>query len=235
MSTLYLIRHGQASFGTDDYDRLSELGRVQAQRTGEYLYRSGVTLDAVYTGSLKRQKDTASLALAAQPRQVEAIVDPRFDEIRNDEQFEHLAPFLAGNDPQLAELLSRSHNESKPYQKVLAAVFDYWVRNDCSEFGIQSWDDYRGSVRTAMAELMDNEGSGKQVALFTSGGTIATIVSQVLGMEGIATYKFYEPMFNCAISQLVFSGGRVSLASYNDCSFLRVAGSDAGEQLVTYR
>ena len=28
MGTLYLVRHGQASFGADDYDKLSELGHV---------------------------------------------------------------------------------------------------------------------------------------------------------------------------------------------------------------
>ena len=32
MGTLYLVRHGQASFGSDHYDQLSELGRRQPPR-----------------------------------------------------------------------------------------------------------------------------------------------------------------------------------------------------------
>jgi broad specificity phosphatase PhoE len=41
MGTLYLVRHGQASFGADDYDQLSELGRRQSVRLGEYLRGKG--------------------------------------------------------------------------------------------------------------------------------------------------------------------------------------------------
>ena len=59
MATIYLVRHGQASFGTDDYDRLSELGVRQAERVGEYFRDHGIVLDSVYCGSLKRQRHTA--------------------------------------------------------------------------------------------------------------------------------------------------------------------------------
>jgi broad specificity phosphatase PhoE len=41
MGTLYLVRHGQASFGADDYDQLSALGRRQSVRLGEYLRGKG--------------------------------------------------------------------------------------------------------------------------------------------------------------------------------------------------
>ena len=37
MAELYLVRHAQASFGTDDYDRLSQLGHRQSRWLGEYL------------------------------------------------------------------------------------------------------------------------------------------------------------------------------------------------------
>ncbi len=235
MSTLYLIRHGQASFGTDDYDRLSDRGRLQAMRTGEYFQRSGIAFDAIYSGSLKRQRDTAGLVMQAQPAGGELIVDPRFNEIDNDEQFEALGPFLASRDPALAELLARSHSDSKSYQKVLAAVFEYWVSNDCSEFGIQTWGEFSTGVRSAIDELMSHNGSGCTVAVFSSGGTIASILAMALGLESTATYKLYEPMFNCAISQLLFSGSRLSLASFNETSHLRLLGVEYGESLVSYR
>ena len=46
MGTLYLVRHGQASFGAADYDQLSELGRRQSVRLGEYFANKGLTFDA---------------------------------------------------------------------------------------------------------------------------------------------------------------------------------------------
>ena len=71
MATIYLIRHGQASFGADDYDKLSPLGEKQAEHVGYYLRDHGITLDAAYSGDLKRQRRTAELALASQPATVE--------------------------------------------------------------------------------------------------------------------------------------------------------------------
>jgi phosphohistidine phosphatase SixA len=58
MGTLYLVRHGQASFGADDYDQLSELGRQQSERLGQYWRARGLAFDAVLTGTLRRHAQT---------------------------------------------------------------------------------------------------------------------------------------------------------------------------------
>ena len=58
MGTLYLVRHGQASFGADDYDVLSDLGARQALRLGEYFKYKGISFDAAFTGTLRRQVKT---------------------------------------------------------------------------------------------------------------------------------------------------------------------------------
>ena len=58
MGTLYLVRHGQASFGADDYDQLSDLGRRQSVRLGEYFAERGIRFDALLAGTLRRQQQT---------------------------------------------------------------------------------------------------------------------------------------------------------------------------------
>ncbi len=58
MGTLYLVRHGQASFGAEDYDNLSELGHKQAVRLGEYWRERGMVFDAVIIGTLNRHRQT---------------------------------------------------------------------------------------------------------------------------------------------------------------------------------
>ena len=58
MGNLYLVRHGQASFGADDYDQLSDLGQRQSQRLGEYFAGKGLQFEAVLTGTLKRHAQT---------------------------------------------------------------------------------------------------------------------------------------------------------------------------------
>lgn len=235
MATLYLVRHGQASFGSDDYDRLSDLGRRQADVVGEYFRECGIVLDGAYCGHLRRQRDTAERVLAAQPRPVSLSADERFDEVRNDEHLEHLLPIVLRDNPRLQAVVDRGLSSSKDYQKVIDAVFNYWVSPACDVPAIQSWAAYAGGVRDALGELARREGSGKTLALFTSGGTIATIVSQVLGLDGSHAYRFYEPVFNCSVTQLLYSGERMSLSYFNDCSFLRVLGQQRSEELVSYR
>lgn len=235
MATIYLIRHGQASFGAEDYDRLSPLGQRQAQVVGEYLRDHGIAFDAVFSGDLSRQRETARLAAASHAADVPHHIDPRFNEIQNDEQVKYLIPEVVKTNPGVQALVDKGLSSSKDYQKVIDAVFNHWVSPDCDEPRIQSWNDYSGSVRQAVQDLIEQQGGGRTVGIFTSGGTIATIVAQVLGLSGEHTYKFYEPIFNCSISQLFYSSSRVSLSYFNDRSFLQVLGSQRGESLVTYR
>ncbi|MFT5335445.1 MAG: broad specificity phosphatase PhoE [Halioglobus sp.] len=90
-------------------------------------------------------------------------------------------------------------------------------------------------MRDALAEVIAAQGSGKTVGIFASGGTIATIVAQVLGLSGAHAYAFYEPVINCSVTRLFYSGEKVSLSYFNDHSYLDLMGSQNGEQLVTYR
>jgi broad specificity phosphatase PhoE len=216
MATLYLIRHGQASFGADDYDKLSGLGCRQASVLGDYLLKGGIEFDAIYSGELLRQRETAQLACEVQPRQLELQIDPRFNEIDNDAQIKYLVPEVVKTNTLVRDLMDRGLSASKDYQKVIQAVFNHWVSPECADPRLQSWED-------------------KTVAIFTSGGTIATAVAQVLGLTSEQTYQFYEPIFNCSVTQLFYSGTRVSLSYFNDRSFLQVLGNQREENLLSYR
>ena len=235
MATIYLIRHGQASFGADDYDKLSDLGCRQARVVGEYLRDCEIIFDAVYSGDLSRQRNTARLALASQPGEVPHHIDSRFNEIQNDEQLKYLLPEVVKSNPAIKALVERGLSSSKDYQKVIDAVFNYWVSPQCGDSRIQSWADYSSGTRQALAEVMQAQGGGKTLGIFTSGGTIATLVAQVLGLTGEETYQFYEPIFNCSVSQLFYNGSKVSLSYFNDRSFLQVLGAQQGENLISYR
>ena len=235
MASIYLIRHGQASFGAENYDKLSELGCRQAEVLGRYLRDCDIQFDAVYSGDLLRQRKTAQLAIASQGRTVEYVIDARFNEIRNEEQLEKLLPTVSQSNEIIKALVDRGLSSSKDYQKVIEAVFNYWVSPACDDSEIESWKDYSGKIRSVLQELIRTQGSGKTVGVFTSGGTIATMVAQVLGLDGSQTYAFYEPVINCSVTRLFYSGTKVSLSYFNDHSFLDLIGRQEGEQLVTYR
>jgi broad specificity phosphatase PhoE len=235
MATIYLIRHGQASFGADDYDKLSSLGCRQASVLGEYLAACGIRFDAIYSGDLLRQRETARLACELQSEDLELQIDQRFNEIDNDEQLKYLTPEVIKTNESIQALVERGLSSSKDYQKVIDAVFNYWVSPQCDEPRIQSWADYSTGVQQALRDVMVEQGGGKTVGIFTSGGTIATAVAHVLGLSGEQTYQFYEPIFNCSVTQLFYSGSKVSISYFNDRSFLQLLGSQREENLVSYR
>ena len=178
MATIYLVRHGQASFGAENYDKLSDLGCRQAQVTGAYFRDTGVVFDAVYSGDLSRQRETARLAIASQPAEITHHIDPRFNEIENDEQVKYLVPEVVKTNPEIQALVDRGLSSGKDYQKVIEAVFNYWVSPACTDTRLASWADYSLGVREALADVIREQGAGKTVGIFASGGTLATIVDR---------------------------------------------------------
>lgn len=235
MADLLIIRHGQASFGADNYDQLSTLGQRQADLTGEFLSQSGVHFSAAFSGDLSRQRETGERILAQLEDAPSLVIDPRLNEVQTDEQMAVMTPLLCEQDPRFATLLADMNKDSKSFQKIIETVFNYWVSPNCQVAGIQSWQDYSAGVVSAFEAARASAESGSTSAIFTSGGTIATLVGHVLGLSADRVYEFYEPVFNCSITRLIFNSRKCSLSTFNDVSHLQLMGAQRGERLVTYR
>ena len=106
MANLLIIRHGQASFGAENYDQLSPLGQRQADLTGEFLYQMGTRFSAAYSGDLSRQRETGERVLDQLDEAPDLIVDPRFNEVQTDEQIKIMMPLLIERDARFAELVA---------------------------------------------------------------------------------------------------------------------------------
>ena len=236
MASLYLIRHGQASFGSANYDQLSPLGQRQADVSGRFFADTALHFAQAVSGDLSRQRETGERVLASQPNSAALRIDPRLNEVDNEGQIAGLLPILCQRDAGLVELVKAGRSDSKQYQKVIQAVFNAWVSPNCPDLpDTASWSDYLSGVQGALAEAMEQAEGGTDTAIFTSGGTIATAVSWVLNLPHDKVYGFYEPVFNCSITRLIFSGDRVSLSNFNDTAHLQLLSQQLGESLVTYR
>ena len=236
MASLYLIRHGQASFGSANYDQLSPLGQRQADVSGQFFADVGLHFAEAVSGDLSRQRETGERILSSQPSPPALRVDPRLNEVDNEGQISGLLPVLCERDPAFAERVKAGRSDSKQYQKVIQAVFNAWVAPDCPDLpDTASWPDYLAGVKGALEDAMARAEGGTDTAIFTSGGTIATAVSWVLGVPHDKVYGFYEPVFNCSVTRLIFSRGRISLSNFNDTAHLQLLSRQLGEALVTYR
>lgn len=235
MANLLIVRHGQASFGAENYDQLSPLGQRQADLTGEFLRQVGMRFSAAYSGDLSRQRETGQRVLDQLEQAPELIIDPRFNEVQTDEQIEVMMPLLVERDARFADLVAAMDTDTKSFQKIIETVFNYWVSPECNVSGIQSWKDYHGGVVSAFENAMTSAASGTDTAIFTSGGTIATIVGHVLKLTSDRVYEFYEPVFNCSITRIIFNSRKCSLSTFNDVGHLHLMSAQLNERLVTYR
>lgn len=181
MGEIFLIRHGQASFGEPEYDRLSETGITQSRVLGEWLRAQGLRFDAVYAGERLRQQDTARLALEALPGGAPALaVEPAFNELDADRLMQHAVPRLVLQDPAVAELLVDLRAHRDRFRRLFERVVDEWVEGGWQAAGIGTWPSFSDRVTQGVSTLARRHGPGRRIAVFTSGGPI-TAMLQALG------------------------------------------------------
>jgi len=236
MSEIYFFRHGQASFGADDYDRLSPMGVRQATILARYLAKTGKVFDAVYCGEMDRQQKTAreffnyfrqkQLAL---PRLQTAAA---FNEYDSFAVWEALIPEMTAEQPSLAEELEKLPGNQKAFQGVFSRVMDRWTKGVYKASGIPRWDDFTRRVAQGIEKIADRHGAQKRLAVFTSGGPISVAVRTALDLSDRMTLEISWQLLNASITRLKYNSKGIMLAGFNEVSHLELEG-DA--KLLTYR
>lgn len=240
MSTLYLVRHGQASFGTDNYDQLSSTGRQQAQELGRYfvgLAARGERIDRIYSGSLQRQTETADIIATALidtesgDSTPPISIEPAFNEYDSDVILHTFAKSLTPE--QQAEAgWPQLRTDRRKFQFFLERAARAWVEAQIEAEEMVPWRGFHGRITTAVEHIMRSEGRSKTLLISTSGGVIGTIVAHVLGLSNHTGIELNWAVHNASITRLIYSAEKVSLSMFNglphlDCPDMR--------QLITYR
>jgi len=223
VSTVILVRHAQASFGSDDYDRLSALGERQASLLGEYWAGLGQRLDAIYTGNMRRQIESARLVagtLAAAGRELPPpSVLPEFDEFPFLPLLETHTRAVLGHDDWRAIAHDR-HAMHRLFEGALHA----WTRGELCAEGLEPWPHFKARCARGIEHVLHQIGRGRSVAVFSSAGAICAAVQRVLGLSDVATVGLKLTMYNCALTTLVTDGEKVSLQSFNGIPHLAQPG-----------
>ena len=236
MSTLYFIRHGQASFGKEEYDELSDTGHRQARILAHHFEVMNRRFDAVYTGTLSRHMRTAE-ALLDLLKEVKAPFPPvrRLDglnEYPTHDIFPALAPYAIEANPSLANDVTRLMTDRKAFQKVFEAVMGLWASGKHDVPGLMTWKAFKDKVNGSINEIMKNDGTGKNVAVFTSGGTISVAVQRTLHLGENEAMKIAEQLVNTSVSRFKCTSERIMMATFNEYTHLE---QENDEKLITYR
>ena len=214
MGQMLLVRHGQASFGSDDYDALSPLGFEQSELLGVGLAARGIVVDSVVFGSMRRHRETAETCAEAAGWYVPTTVDPGWDE------FDFLS-VLSCYPP--AEPVSAEPSKAE-FQQWFEAATAAWIAGEepTVTTGVaESFADFTGRVTGALERVVAQSASGN-VAVFSSGGPVAWAVASLLADGGSAELwtRLNRMMVNSALTRLIAGSRGVNLLSYNEQSHL---------------
>lgn len=205
MGTLYLVRHGQASFGADDYDLLSPLGQRQSVRLGEYFKYKGLTFEAAMTGTLTRQRQTFSGICEGMGIAMEATPWAGLNEYDSAALIGAIYPHKLEK-PDTPELY-------KHHFRLLRDGLAQWMAGVVSPQGMPSYNDFAAGVTGALDYVRKHyEGN---VLLVSSGGPIATAVGQVLSTSPETTIELNMRIRNSSVTEFAFTPRRHTLVTYN--------------------
>lgn len=216
MGTLYLVRHGQASFGADDYDQLSPRGQAQAERLGAYWQARGLRFDAVLTGTLKRHAQTLAGIASQLPHLPEPLCLPSLDEYDSQAliQAVHPAPLPRPSTPE----------QTRHYFRLLCDAIAQWMGGTISPQGMPSWATFAAGVHAALEQVRQQH-AGHNVLLVSSGGPISTAVGTVLGTAPEVTIALNMRLRNSAVSEFSIAPKRLMLQTFNTLAHLDEPGA----------
>jgi len=197
MSTLVLVRHGQAKPFEKNSDCLSETGEQQAIRLGEHWRERNIRFDEVYTGTMLRQTRTAALA--------------GFD------KFEQRAEFNEYN----ADGILRAHPEFVPagdnrqLQRAFELAMPLWIAGTLAAPGLETWREFHDRVTKGLRSITGAERASRRVVVFTSGGPIGIAVQTALQAPEAMAIEVNWRIRNCSLTEFLFTRGRFSLDTFN--------------------
>jgi broad specificity phosphatase PhoE len=236
MSELYFIRHGQASFGQDEYDKISSIGDIQSGLLAQYIYNSGIIFDGVYSGTLERHKHTANRFISYYAQQKSPPPELKFREGLNEYNskviVKNYLPVVLTEEPSLSAYLENIYTDKKSFQKIFDAIMLRMVSGRYHFTDLETWPDFSARITKAVQTIMAENGRKKKIIIFTSGGPISAVMQLALGTSAEETMRLGWQIVNSSITRFKYDDERIALHSFNNYPHLENVRQDG---LITFR
>ena len=205
MGHLYLVRHGQASFGEADYDNLSDLGRRQSLRLGQYFKQRHLSFDLVVMGRLRRHAQTWEAIAKGAGFEQQPLVWAGLDEYDSEAVVKAIHPARLEK-PDTPELY-------KQHFRLLRDGLRQWMSGSTQPLGMPDYPSFVQGVVSALDHVRTSNCA--KVLMVSSGGPISTAVGQLLGTSAETTIELNFRIRNTSITEFSFNPKRHVLLSYN--------------------
>lgn len=206
MAQLVLVRHGQASFGQDNYDQLSDTGFKQAQWLGEYFAERGVQFDRVVIGTQLRHRQTADFIA----RGMGIEINPELHAGLNEYDFQTLFKCLG---PDHEAVRSYQSDDRKAFFRGLKQVLKLWIADELKGPLPEKWVDFYQRVKDGMAHAT-REGA-RQVLVVSSGGPVGTVAGISMKAPAELGLELNLQVRNTSFCEYFFNSKSLQLASFN--------------------
>lgn len=216
MSTLFLLRHGQASFGADHYDALSDLGRRQAEAVGRHFAAREQRFSRLWIGPRERHRLTAQHALSCIGLDSAQAPELALDEFAEGQQILASAALTQG-----VRLRGEGAISGREARRAYASEIDAWAAGRVRIEGVLSPREFRVRVSAWLRSACADPSPGQTVLAVTSGGVIAAILAEVLAQPDAALAQNMHAVHNASLTELAFSAGRApGLVAFNETGYL---------------
>lgn len=210
MNRLILVRHGQASAFTDNYDRLSDLGRRQAELLGEWWKERGVEAALVFSGPLKRQEGTAEIVGESFRKSWLPFPEPVILEGLKEVDADRIMAYFNGvreEYPDLERLITAYSASDRPeekaviFQEYFEQAMRLWVGGRADAPGIESLSALKDRVIKSLERIMDKPGERGDILVFSSASPVAIMTGNLLKLDDLQTLEMTFRMKNCSVTE----------------------------------
>jgi len=222
MKTIYLVRHGQASFGSQNYDQLSSNGRQQARYLAKYWQQKGISSEFYFSGQLERQIETASIVSGLSSASIEQLAG------FNEYPFHQLFEVYRNNNRHSTDWRNVSKKE---FQATLLKLFEQDIDKFLLDGGLLSWQTFAERCYQTLIRLISQHAESSSIAIFSSAGVIGALVQHVLSLTHANAAQRAFSLHNCAVTTLTLEKGVITLSQFNQTNHL---GSDLSSDLYSY-
>ena len=222
MSRVLLVRHGQASFGAADYDRLCDIGVQQSRVLGAALAARGVAPDVVVTGRMRRHAQTADAVLAGGGWDVPVTLEPGWDE------FDHLQVLSVHDQPSTVD----GETEKAAFQRWFEEATRRWTSGEHDERYDESFGAFGRRVDEALDLVVAELPARGTAVVLTSGGPVAWATASLLADDHGARTGLWMRLnpvsVNTGVTTVVVGSRGTTLVAFN-------AHDHLSSDLLTYR
>lgn len=222
MSRLFVVRHGQASFGAADYDQLSPLGETQSERLGRFFAEQDIAIGALYVGPHKRHRQTAEGIAKGLASAGANLVAPTLvaglGELPAFELFQHHRE---------GPLDGRAFGENNSHS--FEAVCEAWMHGSIDSGDLENALQFEARVTAALEEIRQLESETRRNSLIvTSGGPTMVVMKTLLDLHASKACELLWVIANASITELRYRKGKLFLTAFNGIPHLQA-------EHITYR